>query len=395
MGSVYRGRHLDSGEVVAVKIMTADAANDPVLVKRFQQEFEAAHRLDHPHIVRGFEFGIDAGRPFLVMELVNGETLTELVKRKGALKAQEALRIITEVGAGLRLAHRVGLVHRDVKPDNILLARTGEAKLADLGLSKDLRAQTNLTKSRSCLGTVAYMAPEQFGDAKRVDARCDLYALAATLYFALTGLPPFRGRGNMTILKKKLDNDFVPLRGALPALAAMDEIVCRALQADVAKRPRTCDEFMAGLRLPAEVPEKAGRRPKEVAATPPADGPDKRAGTRYPAAIQAICRPARGQHVMAEIIDISQTGIRLEVERNFERGSVFAVSVCDESRNRVWSWRVEVRWTLMAGKRWMIGGKLSRPLTATELDVFANTTPTILVQPDTEMRDPAAANDDE
>ena len=162
MGTVYKGRHRMTGQIVAIKIVPPSAARNPTLLKRFEREFTAARNLDHPNIVKAIEFDGDCPTPFLVMEFVDGESLGQRIERDGRLPEDEALRLITQICQGLYKAHRKGLVHRDVKPDNILLNRDGQAKLTDLGLVKDAAEDNNLTKTGRGLGTPHFMAPEQF-----------------------------------------------------------------------------------------------------------------------------------------------------------------------------------------------------------------------------------------
>src|SRR5262249_35838807 len=156
--------------------------------------------------------------------------LTQRVKDLGPCPLPLALRLFLQIADALQTAHSHQLIHRDVKPENILLTLDGRAKLGDLGLIKDLGQEGNVTRSRTCLGTLVCMAPEQFEDAKRANARSDVYSLGATLYYALTGLLPFQGRGQLTVLKKKLHSDFVPPARAIPDIhPAVDTVICRAL----------------------------------------------------------------------------------------------------------------------------------------------------------------------
>src|SRR4051795_6968990 len=181
MGAIYRGRHRQTGQIVAVKIMPPHMASKPVLLKRFEQEFRAASRLDHPNIVRALDYGDDGSMPYLVMEFVDGESLGAKLDREGRMPEADAIRLVVQVAQGLHRAHKQGLIHRDVKPDNILVTADGQAKLADLGLVKTADADLNLTKTGRGLGTPHFMAPEQFRDAKNADPRCDVYSLGATL----------------------------------------------------------------------------------------------------------------------------------------------------------------------------------------------------------------------
>ncbi len=193
MGVVYQARHRGTGQIVAIKVMGAEPAKTPLLAKRFEQECAVARRLRHPHIVQGLDFGVGEGRPYLVMEYVDGQSLGERLRKSGALPQDLAIRIGIQVADALQSAHHHHLIHRDVKPDNILLTKDCQSKLTDLGLIKDMSAGLNLTMSHMTLGTIAYAAPEQFEDAKKVDVRSDIYALAACLYHALTGRRLSRG----------------------------------------------------------------------------------------------------------------------------------------------------------------------------------------------------------
>src|SRR5262245_24357035 len=159
MGTVWKGRCRDTGRVVAIKIVPPAAAKNPTLLKRFEREFAAARALDHPHVVKAIEFDSRGPSPFLVMEYVDGESVGQRIERQVRLPEDEAVRIICQVSQGLHRAHKQGLVHRDVKPDNILVTADGNAKLTDLGLVKDAGDDYNLTRTGRGLGTPYFMAP--------------------------------------------------------------------------------------------------------------------------------------------------------------------------------------------------------------------------------------------
>jgi serine/threonine protein kinase len=248
MGSVYRGRHRITGDTVAVKVVPSNLANNQVLLQRFEQEYKAAIRLDHPNIVRAIEYGMEGTTPYLVMEFVDGDTLGQRIERDGKLELTEALRIIAQVAQGLHKAHKEKLVHRDVKPDNILITPSGVAKLADLGLVKEAETDLNLTRTGRGLGTPQFMAPEQFRDAKNADKRCDIYSLAATLYMALTGELPFRSCSPLDAWMKKMNNEFPDPKKLVPTLPdRVDWALKRAMSADPKKRPESCREFIEDL----------------------------------------------------------------------------------------------------------------------------------------------------
>ncbi len=248
MGAIWKGRHRVTGEAVAVKIMPSHMTGNPVLVKRFEQEFRAASRLDHPNIVRALDYGAAGDTPYLVMEFVEGESLGQRIERTGRIPEAEAIRIIAQVAQGLHRAHKQNLVHRDVKPDNILVTRDGVAKLADLGLVKETDTDLNLTKTGRGLGTPHFMAPEQFRNAKSADARCDIYSLGATLYMMVTGELPFRSNGPLEAWMKKVQNDLTPPRKLVPALSErVDWAIRRAMAAQADHRPASCREFVEDL----------------------------------------------------------------------------------------------------------------------------------------------------
>lgn len=248
MGTVYRGRHRGTGDIVALKVIAPTTAKNPVMLQRFEREFQAARVLDHPNVVRALEYCGTGPHPFLVMELVDGESLGQRLERAGAVPEAEAVRIIAQVCEGLQRAHKQGLVHRDVKPDNIMVTRDGVAKLTDLGLVKDVEGDLNLTKTGRGLGTPHYMAPEQFRNAKGVDIRGDIYSLGATLYAVVTGQVPFENASPLDCWMKKLRNEFPPPRELNPAVSErVDWAIRRAMSAEPNQRPASCREFVEDL----------------------------------------------------------------------------------------------------------------------------------------------------
>jgi serine/threonine protein kinase len=260
MGTVYKGRNRQSGQVVAVKVVPPHIASNTVYLRRFEQEYNAARALDHPNVVQAIDFGRCAGTPYLVMEYVDGESLGQRLEQRGRLTEAEALHIAGQVAQGLGRAHELGLVHRDVKPDNIMLTPDGQAKLTDLGLVKERDADLNLTRTGRGLGTPHFMAPEQFRNAKQADARCDIYSLAATLYMMVTGELPFQANGPLETWMKKVRNEIVPASELVPELSErIDWAIRRAMSPEPAHRPASCREFVEDLtgrstrvRTPAE-----------------------------------------------------------------------------------------------------------------------------------------------
>ncbi len=248
MGTVYRARHVASDRIVALKVVSNASSGNAVLLKRFENEFRAASTLDHPNIIRALEFGTAEGRTFLAMEFVEGESLGQRLERDGKMPEAEALRVIILAAQGLHHAHKHGMIHRDVKPDNIMVTPDGQVKLADLGLVKEVDADLNLTKTGRGLGTPHFMAPEQFRNAKNVDLRGDIYSLGATLYQMVTGELPFKSLGPLDAWMKKVNNELTPPRRLCPELSErLDWAIRRAMHADPAERPASCREFIEDL----------------------------------------------------------------------------------------------------------------------------------------------------
>ncbi len=262
MGTVFKAHDRSSGGIVAMKLVAPHVTRNAVMMKRFEQEYNVARALNHPNIVRALDFGSAGGSPYLVMEFVDGESLGNRLEREGKVPEAEAIRLIAQVAQGLHKAHKHGLVHRDVKPDNILVTRDGQAKLADLGLVKELETDLNLTRTGRGLGTPHFMAPEQFRNAKNADVRCDIYSLAATLYMTVTGELPFKSLGPLDAWMKKINNEIQLPRELEPGLSErLDWAIRRAMSADPTLRPASCREFVEDLTghstrkiTPAEAP---------------------------------------------------------------------------------------------------------------------------------------------
>lgn len=217
MGTVYRGR-APSGQIVAVKILSPHHVENDVLRTRFYLEAKLAMSIDHPNIVRAIEVDEDNGRHFLVMEYVEGESLNKRIQREGKLPESDAVRFTVAVARALQRAHNERLIHRDVKPDNILVDKAGLAKLTDLGLAKKAEIDLDLTRPGRGLGTPHFMAPEQFKNAKTVDHKTDIYALGASLYVMVTGKVPFKGDGPLDTFIKKSKNLYTPAEQIVPSL---------------------------------------------------------------------------------------------------------------------------------------------------------------------------------
>jgi len=189
MSAVYLCEHKEERRRVAIKVLPRSLANDQTLLKRFYREARASAALDHPNIVRGFEAGQEKNQHFFVMEYVEGQSLQELVSKNGQMPIQQAASYVCQAALGLQHAFEAGVVHRDIKPGNLLVDREQTVKILDMGLSRFYNDEDSIL-TRDVLGTLDYLAPEQARDSHQVDTRADIYSLGGTFYFLLTGQSP-------------------------------------------------------------------------------------------------------------------------------------------------------------------------------------------------------------
>jgi hypothetical protein len=372
-GAVYKGRDTAGGGLVAIKVLKPEVAADDRLLQRFLQEFAATRTLTSPHIVRALEFGREGDAPYLVMEFVDGQDLWHYVTARGRLPEAEAVRIIVQVAEALHQAHEYAVIHRDVKPDNILLTQGGQAKLTDFGLVKDLDAELNLTETATVLGTPNFMAPEQFENPKGVDRRADVYALAATLYMAVTGEVPFGTGGFLTTMEKKLNGELEPPLGLVPGLSRrVEAAILRAMHVNPAERTPSCLDFIKELSGQGEAAEAApapAPRPAPRREPPPSD--DRRAATRFACGVDGTCRALGGERRTrwkAHITDVSALGVGLQVARRFEPGTVLLMELgaSGPAAPRRLVMRV-VRVRDQLGRSWAVGCQLASPLKPAEI----------------------------
>ena len=243
MASVWEAEDPLLSRRVAVKILDAQLGTDDALRARFRHEAVAAARLAHPNIVSTYDTGEDDGVAYIVMELIDGLTLRELLDSRGALPVGDAVDITMQVAAALTHAHDHGLVHRDVKPGNVLVQRDGHVKVTDFGIAKATDAGSDLTRAGAVMGTARYLAPEQLQDGI-VDARADVYSLALVLYELLVGRPPFAGDSDVATAVARLTADVPSVSTMRPDVpAGLDAVIARALMRDPADRTPSARAF--------------------------------------------------------------------------------------------------------------------------------------------------------
>ncbi len=242
------------GRRVALKLLGGRYIEDPEFRERFRREAQSAASLAHPNIVGVFDRGEWDGTPYIAMELVDGRTLKQLVQERGPLDPGTAVNLTEQVLRALGYAHRRGIVHRDIKPQNVIVDGEGVAKVADFGIAR--AANSEMTETGAIVGTVQYLSPEQ-AQGQPVDLRSDLYSVGVVLYELLTGQVPFDGEAPVSIALKHVSERPVPpgqLRPGIPP--ALEAVVMRALEKDPARRFQSAEEFIAALEAGRRAPTR-------------------------------------------------------------------------------------------------------------------------------------------
>jgi len=261
MAMVYRAQDTLLNRAVALKILYPELSEDPLFVERFRREAQAAANLSHPNIVPVFDWGEDRGTYFIVMELIEGTSLADMLRGSATISASRAAQIVAQVAAALGYAHRSGVVHRDVKPGNILITRDGQVKVTDFGIAQAISSEDHLAEAGSVMGTATYFSPEQASGAA-VDGRSDVYALGVVLYEMLVGRPPFIGDTPVEVSSQHV-NAAVPSMGQFSESVPKDleAIVMQALSKSPENRYQSADELRADLiRFSEGQPVEAAQR---------------------------------------------------------------------------------------------------------------------------------------
>lgn len=247
MGVVYRAHHAPTDQSVALKVLAPSLAADQEYVTRFFREAGAAGQIDHPNVVRVIDVGRHQDMYYLVMEFVQGDTLDRTLENDGRMGLERATRLVRDIASGLAAAHRAGIIHRDVKPGNVIVSRDGRPHLTDFGLARHAQTRKGLTIEGTFLGTPEYSSPEQV-EGRKLDHRTDLYSLGVTYYHLLSGTLPFLGESPMEIAIKRTKEDPRPLEHALPtADPRACAVVKKLLQRDAAQRYQSATDLMQDL----------------------------------------------------------------------------------------------------------------------------------------------------
>jgi serine/threonine-protein kinase len=249
MAIVYLAHDQLLDRPVAVKVLNADFAGDPNFVERFRREAQAAANLNHPNIVSVFDWGEEDGTYYIVMEYIEGRPLDEILAAEGPLHPDRAADVAIDIAAGLALAHRSGVVHRDIKPGNVMIAQpSGQVKVTDFGIAKVVGGDSELTQAGTVMGTASYFSPEQ-AQGKHLDPRSDLYSLGVVLYEMTVGRPPFVGETPVAIAYQHVQEPPAPPRSINPAVpAALEAITLKLLAKDPGLRYPSAEDLRADLR---------------------------------------------------------------------------------------------------------------------------------------------------
>jgi serine/threonine-protein kinase len=272
MSTVYRAYDTTLERWVAIKLMHRDISDDSDQLERFRREARAVARLNHPHVVTVIDFGEDDGRPYIVLEFVEGETLKQRIRRMGRLPVGEAVAYAIEIGRALSCAHAERLVHRDVKPQNVLIDQEGRAKVTDFGIARSLEAH-GLTATGRVLGTTDYVSPEQ-ALGHEVTEQSDVYSLGVVLFEMLTGETPFKAESQVAVAMKHVQEPMPDVQRVRPDVSsALAAAVDRATAKELPNRYATAADLVHDLeQVLAIEAARAGRRARR-----------RRSSRRFPA----------------------------------------------------------------------------------------------------------------
>ncbi len=287
MAQVYLARDRSLDRPVAVKELVPEFATDPSFVERFRREAQAAANLSHPNIVGVYDWGTQDGTYFIVMEYVDGPSLSQVIRRDGPLHPRRAAEVAGEVAAALGSAHSRGVVHRDIKPGNVLLTSSGQAKVTDFGIARALSsADEDLTQAGSVMGTATYFSPEQ-AQGLPVDPRTDLYSLGVVLYEMVTGRPPFTGETPLAIAYKHVQDQPAPPSTVIPDLpVALEAVIMKLLAKRPGDRYASAEELRRDLGRFLAGEDTSAHKALAAAAV----------GAGAAAAATTVQRPVRGYH---------------------------------------------------------------------------------------------------
>jgi eukaryotic-like serine/threonine-protein kinase len=364
MGEVWEADDALLGRRVALKVLAEELADDRVAVRRFRREARATAKLAHPNVTGVYDF-VDGQAPFLVLELLEGQTLAQRLRRGGPLPPLEAARIAVAVAESLDAAHRAGILHRDVKPGNIMLTANGGVKVMDFGIAAAWEAHT--TSSHQVLGTASYVAPEQVGGG-RASPAADVYSLGVVLYEMLTGRPPFVGGTIQEVLRAHLEASPRPVRALAPWVPPGIAQACEAaLAKNPAQRPASAGALAAQLRAAAQAAADT-LPPGKVGASGPPE-PTRALSAEETEPVEELRGPRRRSRALraaaAAVVVLGVAGAAFVLrqatggDRHLPGGSPAAVTVRQQPLVRPASVTVTLRYQARVWTRCTVDGRLA------------------------------------
>src|SRR2546423_4450127 len=316
MAEVHRGRDLRLGRDVAIKTLRHDLARDATFQLRFRREAQNAAQLNHPAIVAVYDTGEEHGSageelPYIVMEFVNGRTLKEVLTAEGRLMPRRALEITADICAALEFSHRHAIIHRDIKPGNVMLTQTGQVKVMDFGIARALASgASTMTQTSAVIGTAQYLSPEQ-ARGEPVDARSDVYATGCVLYELLTGHPPFVGDNPVSVAYQHVREDPRPPSDSNRDVPPdVDAVVLKALAKNRMNRYQSAAEMRGDLLLAAAGrPVLATPVMREIEPAPLPPPPPRVIGNRPTGTMARVGTPSRRRTSTWVLVGLSILGI--------------------------------------------------------------------------------------
>ena len=324
MAEVYLGRDELLDRPVAIKVLVSELAADDSFVERFRREARAAAGLNHHNIVSIYDFGEDDGAYFIVMEYVDGRTLRDIIRAGGPMAPADAVQVGAEVAAALAAAHSQGIVHRDVKPANVLIAGK-TVKVTDFGIARAANVRQGLTMPGTVMGTATYLSPEQ-AQGRTVDYRSDLYSLGMVIYEMLTGKAPFAGDNPVAIATKQMTETPPPPSSVNPRVPpALDEVVMRAISREPGARQPTAEDLRAQL----------------LSSAPAAGDPDATVAVARPgwrdAEPTAVARPASATAMLPPVVEDPPRGPGPDPYRRRRAAVIVALAVLALGAVALWA----------------------------------------------------------
>jgi len=346
MGVIYRARQVSLDRIVAMKVLAEHLVHDAIFVQRFQREARAIARVNHPNILQVYDVGNQGDIHYMIMELVDGSSLAEQLETRGTLPWQEATNVIRQGAEGLDAAGQAGIIHRDVKPDNLMITKRGVVKVSDFGLAKEV--ESSMTATDAVMGTPAYMSPEQC-DGKDLDGRSDIYSLGGTFYRILTGRLPFEAETAMSMMYRHKHEPLVPAKEIVPSLPqVVSDVISKMMHKKVEDRYQTMAEVAQAI-----------------------DAAVKRAPVVDPLATMAFDDTGVTRKVVSEEDMARATQLRAEGDERMQRGDVVGAAKLwheamrlspndpDTAERLAKSVRPEVHRQKEMGEKMLAGGQIS------------------------------------